>query len=169
MRWMIRLFERKLYLFGDKMSRGIIAKEYFEKGYNCAQSVVLAFADCVSVDKESLAKISSSFGGGFGRLREVCGAFSGMSIIVGLILGYNETNGENKKEHYALIRSLAEEFKNANGGSIICRELLGETEKLSSENPSVRTKEYNAKRPCADIVKSATDILEKVLKEKGVL
>lgn len=151
------------------MSKGIVAKEYFENGYNCAQAIVLAFSDCVSVDKEILLKTASSFGGGFGRLREVCGAFSGMSIIAGLILGYSQDDGKNKMEHYALIRRLAEEFKNANGGSVVCRELLGETQKLSSENPSVRTEEYKKKRPCSEIVKNAGDILEKLLKEKGVL
>ena len=166
---MIRLFERKLYLFGDKMSRGIIAKEYFEKGYNCAQAVVLAFADCVSVDKDSLLKIASSFGGGFGRMREVCGAFSGVSIVAGLLLGYSADDGANKMEHYEFIRFLADEFKKENGGTIICRELLGETQKLSSPNPSVRTEEYKAKRPCSEIVKNAADILEKALKEKGVI
>lgn len=151
------------------MSKGIIAKEYFEKGYNCAQAIVLAFSDCLSLDRENLLKIASSFGGGFGRLREVCGAFSGMSIVVGLIFGYSEDDGKNKMEHYALVRFLADEFKKANGGSVVCRELLGETQKLSSENPSVRTEEYKKKRPCPEIVKNAGDILEKLLIEKGVL
>ena len=116
------------------MSRGELAKKYFDEGYNCAQAVVLAFADLIKIDKDDLLKIASSFGGGFGRLREVCGAFSGMSIVVGYLCGYSLTDSQNKMEHYALIRELAEKFKQRNGGSIICRELIAGTEKLSSEN-----------------------------------
>ena len=149
------------------MSRGELAKKYFDEGYNCAQAVVLAFADLIKIDKDDLLKIASSFGGGFGRLREVCGAFSGMSIVVGYLRGYSQTDGQNKMEHYALIRDLTEKFKQRNGGSIICRELIAGTEKLSSENPSVRTDEYKAKRPCSEIVKNATEILEELLVCKG--
>ena len=151
------------------MSRGKLAREYFENGYNCCQAIVLAFADLVSVDNESLLKIASSFGGGFGRLREVCGAFSGISIILGLTLGYGKDDGSNKMEHYALVRELAEQFKIANGGSVICKELIASTEKLSSENPSVRTEEYKKKRPCYEIVFNAGEILENCLKAKGVI
>lgn len=151
------------------MNRGELAKKYFDDGYSCSQAVVLAFSDIISLEKDVILKIASSFGGGFGRLREVCGAFSGMSIVVGYLLGYSQTNGQNKMEHYALIRQLAEEFKVRNGGSIICRELIAGTEKLSSENPAERTREYNEKRPCSEIVKNATDILEELLIEKGVL
>ena len=113
--------------------------------------------------------MASSFGGGFGRLREVCGAFSGISLVVGALLGYGDAESDKKAEHYALIRELAEEFKNVNGGSIICRELLGNTQNLSSENPAERTMEYKHKRPCYDIVANSADILDKKLKEKGIL
>ena len=151
------------------MSRADNAKNYFAEGYNCCQAVVLAFSDIVKVEKDQLLLISSSFGGGFGRLREVCGAFSGINIILGLVEGYTTTDGQNKLNHYANIRALAEKFKEANGGSIICRELIAGTEKLSSENPAVRTEEYKTKRPCGEIVYNATQILEDYLKEKGKL
>ena len=151
------------------MAKAELARNYFENGYNCCQAVALAFQEVIGLDKETLAKLASSFGGGFGRLREVCGAFSGISLVLGALCGYGNAESENKAEHYALIREIAEEFKKANGGSIICRELLGETEKLSSENPAVRTEQYKHKRPCYEIVANAADILEKKLKEKGIL
>ena len=151
------------------MTKAELSRNYFESGYNCCQAVVLAFQEEIGIEKEMLAKLASSFGGGFGRLREVCGAFSGISLVVGALLGYDETTGDKKAEHYALIRELAEEFKTANGGSIICRELLGATEKLSSKDPAVRTEEYKHKRPCYEIVANSSEILENKLKEKGIL
>ncbi len=151
------------------MTKAELARNYFDSGYNCCQAVVLAFQEEIGIEKQALAKIASSFGGGFGRLREVCGAFSGISIVLGALCGYDEDSGDKKAEHYALIRRLAEEFKARNGGSVVCRELLGETERLSSENPSERTPAYKHKRPCYDIVANSAEILFNALKEKGVI
>lgn len=151
------------------MTRAERAKSYFENGYNCCQAVVLAFEDLIGVDKDCLLKIASSFGGGFGRLREVCGAFSGASMVLGALFGYSQDDGNAKMEHYALVREIADKFKELNGGSIICKELIAGTEKLSSENPSVRTEEYKKKRPCYEIVKNTAQILENHLKDKGIL
>lgn len=151
------------------MTKAELARSYFEEGFNCCQAVVLAFQEEIGIEKEMLAKMASSFGGGFGRLREVCGAFSGISLVVGALCGYGDAISDKKAEHYALIRELAEEFKAVNGGSIICRELLDGTEKLSAQNPAVRTEEYKHKRPCYEIVANSADILDKKLKEKGIL
>ena len=151
------------------MSRAELAKSYFESGYNCCQAVALAFQDLIGVEKDLLLKLASSFGGGFGRLREVCGAFSGISMVIGAVCGYSQDCGNAKMEHYALVRELAEKFKELNGGSIICKELIQGTEKLSSENPSVRTEEYKNKRPCYEIVKNSALILENYFKEKGII
>ena len=151
------------------MTKAELARSYFEEGYNCCQAVARAFQEEIGIEKEMLAKMASSFGGGFGRLREVCGAFSGISLVVGALCGYGDAISDKKAEHYALIRELAEEFKAVNGGSIICRELLDGTEKLSAQNPAVRTEEYKHKRPCYEIVANSADILEKKLKEKGIL
>lgn len=150
------------------MSRGDKAYEYFNNGYNCSQAVVLAFSDLYPDKKDDMVKIASSFGGGFGRTREVCGTFSGISMVLGLICGFDGENGVSKAEHYALIRELGERFKKDNG-SIICRELLGGTVNLSSENPAVRTEEYKKKRPCAELCRYAADILEEKLIEKGLI
>ena len=78
-------------------SRGELAKELFESGYNCSQAVILAFHDKLDLDRETILKISSSFGGGMGRLREVCGTVSSMFIIAGLKFGYTEPEDREGK------------------------------------------------------------------------
>ncbi len=145
-----------------KKDYGKIAEENFKKGYNCAQSVCLAFAEETALSEEIILKLSSSFGGGMGRMREVCGAVSAMFIIAGLLKGYNKPcDDENKTEHYKLIQTLAKEFKTCHG-SIICRELLG-LEKADDENfsfiPSKRTEKYYAERPCENFVRTAAEII----------
>ena len=139
-----------------------IADEYFKSGYNCAQSVFLTYAEKYGIDKETALKLSSSFGGGMGRLREVCGAVSAMFMIAGLEKGYNETNNDDAKaKHYALIQKLAQEFKQKHG-TIICRELLG----LDGEDnpiPSKRTSEYYSERPCENFIKDACIILDRLM------
>ncbi len=99
------------------------ASEYYKSGYNCCQAVVLAYQDVLNMDTDTLLKVSSSFGGGMGRLREVCGAVSGMFMVLGLLEGYTDNkNPEAKMAHYAKVRDFADKFK-AKNGSIICREL----------------------------------------------
>lgn len=144
------------------MSRGQKAEEYFKSGYNCAQAVAMAFADVIGGDTQAYLRLASSFGGGIGRLREVCGAFSGSCMVAGLLRGYDNENGVDKGSHYALIQRLALKNKLQNG-SIICKELLGATVNLSSADPSVRTAEYVKKRPCAELCRIAADILAEEL------
>lgn len=148
-----------------KTGHGERAKQLFLEGYNCSQAVLGAFCDECGLDFESAMKLSSSFGGGMGRMREVCGAVSGMFMAAGLLYGYADPKAkEEKTEHYGRIQELAEIFKKENG-SIICRELLGLTEKISSPKPEERTKEYYQKRPCPEMVKMAADILEQYIAE----
>lgn len=144
------------------MSRGQKAEEFFKSGYNCAQAVVMAFADVIGGDTQAYLRLSSSFGGGIGRLREVCGAFSGSCMVAGLLRGYDNENGVDKGSHYSLIQRIALKNKLQNG-SIICKELLGATVNLSSADPSVRTAEYVKKRPCAELCRIAADILAEEL------
>lgn len=147
------------------MTRGDKAKELFLEGYNCSQSVAGAFADEMGMDFKTVVKMVSSFGGGMGRLREVCGTVSGMFFVVGILYGYDEPKDfEGKKELYARIQKLAGLFREKTG-SIVCRELLGLEGKDSSPVPSQRTKEYYEKRPCPDMAKLAGDILEEYIKE----
>ena len=136
------------------------AKAYFEQGYNCAQAVTLAFAEKMGVEKEMAAKMASSFGGGLGRLREVCGCVSGMALAAGALYGYSEPEAkEEKADHYALIQKLANEFKERNG-SIICRELLAGINNDTNPVPEERTESYYKKRPCAELAYVAAQILE---------
>lgn len=148
----------------SEISKPELARQYFKEGYNCCQAVVLAFCDDVGLDKNTLLLVASSFGGGIGRLREVCGAVSGMCIIAGLKNGYISPKATTEKaEHYKLIQRLAAEFEKKNA-SIICRVLTG-LEK-SSHIPDDRNKEYYQKRPCDCLVYDAAEILEKYLKEQ---
>lgn len=140
------------------------ARELFEEGYNCAQSVVLAFEDTTKLDTKTAAMLSSSFGGGMGRLREVCGAVSGMFTVAGILKGYDDPKATKEKaDHYALIQELAHSFKKENG-SYICRELL-DLPGASNPVPEERTAEYYRRRPCADYVESAAMILAKRIEE----
>lgn len=139
--------------------RKALAGEYFNQGFNCAQSVVLAFADILGEDENKLSMLSSPFGGGMGQMREVCGAVSGMLIVEGLISGYNSpTDKENKKRVYKETKSLAEKFKEING-SIVCRELLAGIPHSTDGTPAERTAEYYKKRPCSELVQIASGIL----------
>jgi len=136
------------------------AKAYFEEGYNCAQAVTLAFADEMGLEKDAAARMASSFGGGLGRLREVCGAVSGMSLATGALFGYSDPKAKAEKaDHYALIQKLAGEFREQ-AGSIICRELLAGINNDTNPVPEARTASYYKKRPCGDLVALAAGILE---------
>lgn len=143
------------------------AREYFLKGYNCSQALFAAFSDVTGMDEETALKISAPFGAGMGKMREVCGAASGMFMVAGLIYGYSENpNAEVKEEHYKIIQHLAEEFKKENGGSIICRELLAGLKTNTLPAPDERTAEYYKKRPCLKIVESAAEILDNYINSK---
>ena len=150
------------------MSRAEIAKNYFEQGYACSQAVALAFSDITGLDEEKTAKIMLPFGGGFGRLRLTCGAVSGMVAVLGLICAGSENTPENKMGTYAITQELCKRFQDENG-SLICAELLNGVNATVGGAPEARTQEYYKKRPCAEIVYSAAEILEKYLSEKGVL
>lgn len=143
--------------------RGLLAAELFLQGYNCAQAVVMAFSDLTGLDKAFSARISASFGGGMGRMREVCGAVSGMLMVAGILYGYDDPKDDGqKKAHYELVQALAGEFREQ-VGSIICREILKNPP--ADPNPSPRTAEYYAQRPCARMVYLAGNILEKYINE----
>lgn len=141
------------------------AKKLFTDGCNCSQAVFLAFSDLYGIDEKSALRLSSSFGGGIGRLREVCGCVSGMCMVAGLLYGYDDiTDHEIKSEHYARIQKLCGEFSEMNG-SIICRELLGLWDTDETHVPEKRTAEYYQKRPCAELTAVAAAIMEKYIFE----
>lgn len=146
------------------MDHQIQAAELFLNGSNCAQAVLLAFEDVTGLEPEFAARLSCGFGGGMGRLREVCGAVSGMMMVANLLYGYSDP-GEgdcNKKDHYHLVQDLAGRFREE-AGSIICREILKNPP--SDPNPSPRTAEYYKTRPCARMVMLAAKVLDEYIAE----
>lgn len=140
------------------MEHGEYAAKLFVEGYNCAQAVAVAFCDVTGLSREFSARMAASFGGGMGRMREVCGAVSGMLMVLGLLYGY-DTPGDDvsKKELYTQVQSLCGEFREK-CGSIVCREILKNPP--SDPNPTPRTAEFYKKRPCARMVQTAAELLD---------
>ena len=131
----------------------------FKEGYNCSQSVVAAFADRYGFTREQALRMSASFGGGIGRMRETCGAACGLFMLAGLETGaVDGADREGKAANYALVQQLAEEFKKRNG-ALKCAELLGLSKKEPVvSTPEARTPQYYAKRPCVKMVEEAARI-----------
>jgi len=123
--------------------------------------VAVVFFNETGLDEKFTAKMVSSFGGGMGRLREVCGAVSGMFFVLGQLYGY-DTPGDDvhKKQLYTQVQELAGKFRES-CGSIVCREILKNPP--TDPTPSPRTAEYYAKRPCARMVKTAADLMDEFI------
>lgn len=143
-----------------KINRASLAEKYFLKGYSCSQAVVLAYKDLIKLDEKTILKLSSPFGGGMGRLREVCGAFSGALIVLGYLKGNDSTDLKKKTKLYQDIQSLAKDFTKLNG-FLRCRDLLGVDK--SKPTPSKRNAKFYHARPCQKIVGNAARVLEKYL------
>ncbi len=140
------------------------ALQYFTDGANCAQAVVMAFCDELGMDEKTAARLASSFGGGIGRLREVCGAVSGMMMVYGMLRGYDDLKDPAaKKAHYANVQALAAKFREANG-SIVCRELLNLRKNENSDpTPTPRDAKFYHSRACGDFVQCAVRLLDEAL------
>lgn len=142
------------------------AVELFKEGYNCSQAVFVAFSHRFGIDEETAKKISAGLGGGVGRMREVCGAVSGASMVIGSICAATQGHdNDSKQKNYELVREFAKRFTSENG-SVICRELLGLDVKMEkSAQPERRTADYYKKRPCVELVECAAKILEELIEE----
>ena len=141
------------------------ACELFADGFNCAQSVFAAFSDVTGMDKEAALKLSSGFGGGMGRLREVCGTCSAMFMVLSILYGTGENfTFDDKADHYKRIQAAAEQFKEKHG-TIVCRELLQGLKVTSDPIPEQRTEKYYKVRPCIKFVKTAAEILDRYISE----
>lgn len=148
------------------MEHGVYAAELFLNGYNCAQAVAVAYCDITGLEPDFAAKMISSFGGGMGRMREVCGAVSGMLMVAGLLYGYNDPQDDKAKtDHYALVQTLAGKFREQ-AGSIVCREILKNPP--SDPKPTPRTEEFYKQRPCARLVVLACEILDEYIQDHPV-
>lgn len=148
------------------MDRRQMAVDLFLQGYNCAQSLAGAFADVTGLDRDTMLRLASSFGGGMGRLREVCGGVTGSLMVLSMVYGYSTPEtGEAKAQLYARVQALAKAFE-AEHGTILCRELLGRTRE--EPTPEARTPAYYASRPCARFIGDAAELLERYLNEHPV-
>ena len=151
----------------DIEERAKSAVQNFESGYNCAQSVFLAYSDVFELDLNMAKKMSVSFGGGVGRMREVCGTVSAMAMLAGFkypVLDQNDQEARTK--NYAMVQKMSNIFKEKHG-RIICRSLLPEAQaNQTAPAPSERTKEYYAKRPCSKYVADAARIAGRMLKDE---
>ncbi len=147
-----------------------IAEDLFKQGFNCSQAVFAACADIYDIHQPLALRLSASFGGGIGRMRQTCGAACGMFMLAGLETGSaTPHDAEGKQHNYTVVQQLAEAFKQENG-SLICSDLLGLTPHSSSltpqdvrpitydPQPEARTETYYKKRPCVEMVRSAVKI-----------
>lgn len=142
------------------------AVELFRQGCNCSQAVFAAFSDVTGIDEKTALRMSSSFGGGLGRLREVCGAVSGMSLAAGVLWGYDNLEDKSlKTKHYALVAGMAHKFSDI-FGSYICREILGISDYKYSPEAEDRTAEYYLKRPCERCIAAAARILDEEIENR---
>ena len=143
------------------MDHGLKAAELFLSGYNCAQAVAAAYHRELGLTERQAAKMVSAFGGGMGRMREVCGAVSGMLFVLGALYGYDAPGDDvSKKRLYSEVQDLAAAFR-AENGHIICREILKNPP--SDPNPTPRSAEFYAQRPCARMVMTAARLLEEFM------
>ena len=150
------------------MSKREEAEALFLDGANCAQAVLCAFCDETGLDRKTAMRIASSFGGGMGRMREVCGAVSGMCMVAGMLYGYDDLkNDKIKGEHYRLVQELCDAFRKQYG-TIICRELLQTKAASTAPVPTPRTEEYYRTRPCARQVGTAAEIIERYIQEHPI-
>lgn len=148
------------------MEHAARARQLFLDGCNCAQAVFVAFCDKTGLPEADAMRLASSFGGGMGRLREVCGALTGAFLVAGWLYGYEAPGDDTAKgAHYARIQALAAAFRDR-FGSILCRELLPHPD--HSPNPTPRTPAFYAERPCAQFVSAAAELLDRYLDEHPV-
>ena len=148
------------------MNRKEKAVELFYKGCNCSQAVFCAFSDLTGLDEETSLKLASGFGGGVSRLRELCGAVSGMIMAYDMLYGYSVVSDPSlKSEHYKKVQELCKMFKDR-AGSIVCRELLGIKGSSEPYSPP-RDENFYKTRPCARLIGLAAEILESYIGESG--
>ena len=165
-------FGKQTMMTNEELDKRVArAVDYFMQGYNCSQSVVAAFSDLYGLDETMAKRIAAGFGGGVGRMRMMCGAVSGIVMLVGLECGQTEgSDREGKSACYKVVQDLLAKSKEENG-SLICAEILGikgYEKAQSSYIASARTAEYYKTRPCAAKVESAARIFADYLRSQRV-
>lgn len=149
----------------ESVKRADKAREAFLTGYNCTQSLLIAFADSIGIN-DSMLKAAQPLGGGLSRLREVCGAVSGGALVLGASFGSaNPKDHEAKSAVYKKTQLFGKRFEELNG-SVVCRELLGLSERHSDSSPEKRSASYYAKRPCSELVWLASLLVSQIIEEE---
>jgi C_GCAxxG_C_C family probable redox protein len=141
------------------MKRSDQAKELFLSGHNCAQSVLLSFADDLKFSKELALKMAAGFGGGMGKQQKTCGAVTGAIMVLGLLKGEEVSNNEElKAASYGAVKDLTRDFV-AEYKTTQCRDLIGCD--LNTPEGSAKFKEDEImENVCAGCVEKAVEILE---------
>ena len=152
----------RLFMEENMSKRAEQAVANFQAGNNCAQSVLLAYADVLGLTQEQAAMVSVGFGGGMGRLRLHCGAFSAAVMLAGILEGADGALKEHRPSTYARVQAIYRRFMECNG-TISCAELLGKAGVPEDPTPEERTPEYSAKRPCARVIRSACEIIDEMM------
>lgn len=134
----------------------------FTDGCNCAQAVLMAYADVLGLTQEQAALVSVGHGGGMGRLRLHCGAFSAAVMLAGAIEGEDGAKKAHRPQTYARVQEIHREFIRRNG-TISCAELLGRARVPEAPTPEERTPQYYARRPCAQVIRSACQMIDAML------
>lgn len=145
------------------------ATEHFRSGCNCAQAVLLPFADRFGLDPRTAMRLTAGLGGGLGRLREVCGAVSGMALVLGLEQGNEDPrDAAARAKTNANVQRLARLFRERHG-SIVCRELLALEPGGGppSSDPESGTGSAYRRRPCVEYVADATALVEAIMRESA--
>ncbi len=143
------------------------AVRLFAAGRNCAQAVLMTYADLLGLTQEQAASVACGMGGGIGRLRDNCGAFSAAVMLCAALEGEEGALPEHRPQTYARVQRVYREFLQKNG-TICCAELLGRDKKPEAPTPEDRTKQYYASRPCARIIRSACQIIDGMLQEQSM-
>ena len=165
-RYAVFLFKNVKIIVG--MTRKEQAISYFKEGYNCSQAIILTFKEYYPEHLDVLLKASVPFGGGLARMRETCGAVSGMVMVLGEIIGYvTPETGDKKTKLYEITQSLLKQFEEKYG-SLTCRALLKLDVKHDEPKPEIRDANFYAKRPCAELIGGAAEILDNYLKNNVV-
>ena len=142
------------------------AAQNFLAGCNCAQAVLMAYADVLGLTEEQAAMVAVGHGGGMGRLRLHCGAFSAAVMLAGALEGPEGAMKEHRPQTYARVQEIYRRFMKANG-TVSCAELLGRAGVPENPTPEERTPEYYAKRPCERVIRSACRIIDGMMDEHG--
>ena len=146
------------------VKREEMAAQYFLSGTNCAQAVLMAYADVLGLTEQQAAMVAVGHGGGVGRLRLHCGAFSAAVMLSGAIEGPDGAQKEHRPSTYARVQEIHRRFVEVNG-TISCAELLGRAGVPEDPTPEERTPEYYAKRPCARVIRSACEMIDEMMGE----